>query len=93
MREVVETFYSNMIITTIGVVIRLLNLTILHLGLYFVCLFFHFIFTSILLCKGMEVKDKTGQATEFEECCSRALGKCFAFCYQLCYKEETCSGK
>ena len=87
--EVFEKFYSNMIFTTIGVVICLLNLTILHLGLYFVCLFSHFIFTSILLCKGMEVKDKTGQAPEFEECCPRALGKCFDFCY----KEETCSGK
>ena len=91
--KVFEKFYSNMIFTTIDVVICLLNLTILHRGLYFVCLFSHLIFTSILLCKGMEVKNKTGQAPGFEKCYPRALGKCFAFCYQLCYKEETCSAK
>ena len=56
--EVFEKCYSNMIFTTIGVVICLLNLTILHLGLYSVCLFSHFIFTSILLCKGMKLKIK-----------------------------------
>ena len=62
-------------------------------GLVFCMPFFPFYFHKYTALQRNEVKDKTGQAPEFEECCPRALGKCFAFCYQLCYKAETCSGK